>query len=99
MPFFRGSLRDLSGSAWSWTLGGSFVLALQAGGVSWGIVFIGATTTNVLYNSRGMWSVVLVWTVGHWFGNVERTRGRAVMLRRLAGSLLLLGAIALIVRR
>lgn len=99
IPFFRGSLSDLSPSAWRWTLGGSFVLALQAGGVAWGIVFIGATTTNVLYNSRGMWSVVLVWTVGHWFENVERARGRSVMLRRLAGSLLLVAAIALIVRR
>jgi drug/metabolite transporter (DMT)-like permease len=99
VPFFRGSLRDLSPSAWRWTLGGSLVLSVQAGGVAWAIVFIGATVTNVLYNSRGMWSVVLVWTVGHWFGNVERTRGRAVMLRRLAGSLLLLAAIALIVRR
>lgn len=99
IPFFRGSLRDLTPSAWRWTLGGSLVLAIQAGGVAWSIVFIGATITNVLYNSRGMWSVVLVWTVGHWFGNVERTRGRAVMLRRFAGSLLLLAAIALIVRR
>ena len=99
VPFFRGSLRDLTPSAWRWALGGSFVLALQAGGVAWAIVFIGATTTNVLYNSRGMWSVVLVWTVGHWFGNVERTHGRAVMLRRLGGSLLLLAAIFLIVQR
>ncbi len=99
VPFFRGSLRELTPSAWRWTLGGSFVLSMQAGGIAWSIVFIGATVTNVLYNSRGMWSVVLVWTVGHWFGNVERTRGRAVMLRRLAGSLLLLAAIALIVRR
>jgi drug/metabolite transporter (DMT)-like permease len=99
VPFFRGSLRDLPFAAWRWGLGGSIVLAVQAGGVAWGIVFIGATVTNVLYNSRGMWSVVLVWTVGHWFGNVERSRGRAVMFRRLAGSLLLLAAIALIVRR
>lgn len=99
IPFFRGSLRGLTPSAWRWTLGGSLVLSLQAGGVAWSIVFIGATVTNVLYNSRGMWSVVLVWTVGHWFANVERTRGRAVMLRRFAGSLLLLAAIALIVRR
>lgn len=99
IPFFRGSLRDLTPAAWRWTLVGSVVLALQAGGVAWGIVFIGATVTNVLYNSRGMWSVVLVWTVGHWFGNVEHAHGRAVMLRRLAGSLLLLSAIALIVRR
>lgn len=99
IPFFRGRLRDLSAPAWRWALGGSIVLSLQAGGIAWAIVFIGATITNVLYNSRGMWSVVLVWTIGHWFGNVERTRGRAVMLRRLAGSALLLAAIFLVVQR
>jgi len=72
---------------------------VQASGVAWGIVNLGATTTNVLYNSRGVWSVVLVWWVGHWFGNTERARGPGVMLRRLAGSLLLLSAILLLTRR
>jgi drug/metabolite transporter (DMT)-like permease len=99
MPFFRGRLRDLPAAAWRWTLAGSVVLAVQASTVAWGIVYIGATVTNVLYNSRGMWSVVLVWTVGHWFGNVERAHGPAIMLRRLLGSLLLLAAIGLVVRR
>lgn len=99
VPFFHGSLRELAPVTWRWALAGGTVLAVQACGIAWAIVFIGATTTNVLYNSRGMWSVVLVWTIGHWFGNVERTQGRAVMLRRLCGSLLLLAAIVLIVRQ
>jgi drug/metabolite transporter (DMT)-like permease len=98
VPFFRGSLRELPAVSWRWAVGGGATLALQAGGIAWGIVYIGATTTNVLYNSRGIWSVVLVWTIGHWFGNTERTQGRAVMLRRLCGSALLLAAIALITR-
>lgn len=98
IPFFRGSLRELPAASWRWALGGGTVLALQAGGIAWGIVYIGATTTNVLYNSRGVWSVVLVWTIGHWFGNTERSHGRAVMVRRLCGSALLLAAIALITR-
>ena len=98
IPFFRASLRTLPAVAWRWGLAGGALLAVQALGIAWCIVTIGATTTNVLYNSRGVWSVVLVWTVGHWFGNVERTQGRAVMLRRLAGSALLLAAIALIAK-
>ena len=77
-------------------LAGGTLLSVQALGIAWSIVNLGATTTNVLYNSRGVWSVVLVWTVGHWFGNAERSQGRGVMLRRLAGSALLLAAIALI---
>ena len=99
MPFFRDGLSAMPRAAWRWTIGGGAVLAIQASGIAWGIVFIGATTTNVLYNSRGIWSVVMVWTIGHWFGNVERAHGRAIMLRRLFGSALLLAAILLILRR
>ncbi len=98
VPFFRGSLGALPAASWRWALAGGVVLALQAGGIAWSIVYIGATTTNVLYNSRGVWSVVLVWTIGHWFGNLEHTHGRAVLIRRLCGSALLLAAIALIAR-
>jgi drug/metabolite transporter (DMT)-like permease len=98
IPFFRGSLRALPATSWRWSLAGGVTLAVQAGGIAWAIVYIGATTTNVLYNSRGMWSVVLVWTIGHWFGNFERTQGRAILIRRLCGSALLLVAIVLITR-
>jgi hypothetical protein len=45
-----------------------------------------------------LWSVVLVWVVGHWFGNVERSVGRAVMTRRLLGAAILLGAVFLVRR-
>lgn len=96
VPFFRESLRALPGSVWRWTLAGGALLSVQALGIAWSIVHLGATDTNVLYNSRGVWSVVLVWTVGHWFGNAEREQGRGVMLRRLGGSTLLLAAIVLI---
>jgi drug/metabolite transporter (DMT)-like permease len=99
LPLFRRDGRRLSTAGWRWLIGGATLLGVQASGVAWGIVNLGATTTNVLYNSRGLWSVVLVWTIGHWFGNIERTQGRAVMLRRLGGSLLLLAAIFLIVKK
>jgi drug/metabolite transporter (DMT)-like permease len=99
IPLLRGDGREISRRTWAWILAGGGTLAVQACGVAWAIVTIGATSTNVLYNSRGLWSVVLVWTIGHWFGNAERGRGGAVMLRRLAGSLLLLAAILLITRK
>jgi drug/metabolite transporter (DMT)-like permease len=99
LPLLRGDGRAVPGTSWYWIVGGASVLAVQACGVAWSIITIGATSTNVLYNSRGLWSVVLVWTIGQWFGNSERNRGRAVMLRRLAGSMLLLGAIFLIAHR
>jgi len=96
MPFFRGNLRDLP---WRWVGPGAMLLGLQASGVAYAIMVFGsATTTNIVYNSRGMWSVLLVWTVGHWFDNSERGLGRGVMIRRLAASTLLLAAIIIVVR-
>ena len=29
-----------------------------------------ATSANVLYSSRGLWSVVAVWAIGHWFDSL-----------------------------
>jgi hypothetical protein len=72
------------------------LLAMQAAGVTWSIGMLGATTTNVLYNSRGIWSVVLVWAIGGWFGNAEREHGAGVMGRRLGGAGMLLLAIVVV---
>lgn len=99
LPFFRAPLRAMPAASWRWAAAGGTLLALQLTGVAWSIVTLGATTANVLYNSRGLWSVVLVWTIGPWFGNTEREHGRAVMTRRLIGSLILLSAIVLVTRR
>jgi hypothetical protein len=56
----------------------------------------GATWANLLYSSRGVWSVLLVWKAGSFFGNNENEIGRAGMIRRLAGAALMLVAIALV---
>jgi drug/metabolite transporter (DMT)-like permease len=99
LPLFLHDGRQMTATNWRWLASGAVLISVQASGVAWGIVALGATTANVLYNSRGVWSVVLVWCVGHWFGNTESTRGRSVMLRRLGGALLLLSAILLLTRR
>jgi hypothetical protein len=31
-----------------------------------------APSANVLYSSRGLWTVVAVWGIGHWFSNREQ---------------------------
>lgn len=99
VPFFRGPLTAIPRDIWSWLIGGSAVLGLQAMGMGLALATYGhATVVNVVYSSRGLWSVVLVWTVGHWFANAERAQGTRVMVRRMAGSLLLLLAIWMVVR-
>jgi drug/metabolite transporter (DMT)-like permease len=100
IPFFRAPLRELVSTSWKWALAGGATLSLQATGMAYSIAtFREVTTTNILYNTRGIWSVVLVWVIGHWFDNVEREQGSSIMLRRMFAAALLLVAVLLSVRR
>ena len=56
------------------------------------------TGVNIVYGTRGLWSLALVWFAGRrWFGNEERATAGAVMRLRLCGSLLILGAVVVAV--
>ncbi len=97
VPFFHGPLREVPRAAWPWLLGACVFIGLQS------LVFVSAiagfgeaTTANVIYSSRGLWSVVAVWAIGHWFSNREQHLGAAVLRWRLAGALLMMAAIALV---
>ena len=94
---FPSPLKQIPLPAWSWLIGGSLVLAAQA------VIFISsvayfrnATAANVVYSSRGLLSVGLVWLIGHWFGNREQHLGPAVLRRRLIGAGLMLTAIGIV---
>ena len=97
VPFFHAPLREVPRAAWPWLLGACLFIGLQS------LIFVstlarfgGATTANVLYSSRGLWSVVAVWAIGHWFGNREQQLGARVLRWRLAGAGLMLAAIILV---
>lgn len=55
-----------------------------------------ATSANILYSSRGLWSVVGVWSIGHWFTNREQHLGARVLAWRLVGAILLMAAIVMV---
>jgi len=83
-----------------WLAGGALLLALQALGMYSAIGLYGsATATNILYGSRCLWSVLLVWLLGTFAGAApaDASHGR-LMLRRLGGALLLFLAMALVLR-
>jgi drug/metabolite transporter (DMT)-like permease len=95
-PFFSAPLSEIPREAWKSLGWGSTFLALQ------GLVLIctlghfgDATAVNVIYSSRGLWSVVAVWLVGHWFSNQERQLGGGVFRWRAAGAAMMLIAIIL----
>lgn len=58
-----------------------------------------ATSANILYSSRGLWSVVGVWSIGHWFTNREQDLGARVLAWRFVGAILLLAAIVMVMAR
>jgi hypothetical protein len=75
------------------------MLAIQALGMAFAITTFGqATITNIAYNTRGLWSIAMIWAFGHWFGNTERDSGTRAMLLRLGGAVLLVAAILIAVR-
>lgn len=95
---FSAPLSKIPGKAWPWLVGGSALLGIQSiTFVSTLAIFGRATNANIVYASRGLLSVALVWMVGHWFANAEQHLGPKVMRWRLIGALLMLSAIVLVV--
>jgi drug/metabolite transporter (DMT)-like permease len=92
---------ELPRAALPWLAGGGLLLALQALGMYSAIGLYGsATATNILYGSRCLWSVLLVWMLRSLAGAPPTNAGshRGLMLRRLGGALLLFLAMALVLR-
>ncbi|MFN0080569.1 MAG: EamA family transporter [Prosthecobacter sp.] len=95
---FSAPLSAIPRQAWRWLGGGSLLLGTQSIiFVSTLAVFGKATSANIVYASRGLLSVGLVWMIGHWFVNAEQHLGPKVMRWRLAGALLMMSAIVLVV--
>ena len=97
IPLFREPLFTIPRAGWKWLLPGAILMALQATLLALTMGLWGdATTANIVYSSRGLWSVVAVWLVGHWFQNREQHLGSAILRWRLAGATAMLAAIVLV---
>lgn len=84
--------------AWRWGAAGIALLALQTMPVAVAIgVYGNATAVNVVYGSRGLWSVIIVALVARQFGVSEGTRDKRTLLFRLGGSILILAAVIVVV--
>lgn len=97
LPFFRSSVFSVDRGGWRWLGVGGALLGGQAVGMGFALALFGnATAMNIVYSSRGVWSVLLIWLAGHWFTNDERLLGRGVMVRRFIGAGMLLAAVGLV---
>ena len=95
---FRERLRDTSPKSLRLMGIGSIAIGIQSFILVFALVSFGqATAINIVYSSRAIFGVLLVMYLGKRLGNHESTTaGAKVMRSRLAGSLLLCGAIALV---
>ncbi len=100
IPKFRTPLSALPRAAWKWLVPAACALAVQS------VLFVGAVAlygkaalANVIYSARGLFSILAVWLVGHWFANAEQGLGRRTLAWRLLGAALMLSAIILVVTR
>lgn len=96
IPFFRAPLRAIPKAAWKWTLAGAAIMSLQAFILVFAMgCFKIAAAANIIYATRGVWSIVIIWFAGKFIGNDERSIGANMMLKRLAGASLMLIAVAI----
>ncbi len=87
--------------ATQWSIAGSALIGCQSLLIGLSIAFFhDAVGVNVVYATRGMWSLVVVALLGPLLGNRERHEsGRAYRVRILAAGLLMAGVICAVVAR
>jgi drug/metabolite transporter (DMT)-like permease len=79
-----------------WLAAGAFLTAVQAIGIGVALSFHpNPTAVNIVYASRGLWTIVLVWLLGAFLNLHEIRHGHHILLGRLAGTLLITAAILL----
>lgn len=97
VPFFSAPLRALPAGAWRWIGPGALLMAVNNAGIVLTLGIWGdATAVNIVYSVRGLFSVALVWMIGHWFANTEQHLAPRVLRFRLLGAALMIGAIVLV---
>lgn len=97
VPKFQAPLREIPAKSFRTIIIATVLIATQFFILTYTLSTFGdATAMNIIYSSRGLWSVALVWMIGPMLGNVEKGAGTTVLIRRSLGSALLLVAIALV---
>lgn len=98
IPRFSGKWCDMTRSAKRNILLGAFFSSLPAVTMSYALGTYGhAPEINVVYASRALISIVIVFALGRWVGSSEQNMSRSAWVRRLIGAMVLTGAVLLVI--
>lgn len=99
LPHALRRKRPLQAGAWTWGSIGVIILIAQSAGVAIAIALFGdATGVNVVYSSRGLWSLIILAFVARQIGVAEGTLDRRIFALRVLGSILILIAVVMALR-
>ena len=90
LPVARPDKRSIRSQLCWPLLVGALLMAVQAFGMTYTIARFGdATRVNIVYSLRGLWGVLLTWTLSKSLGLTTAAPSTPLMLKRLAGAILI----------
>ena len=91
VPFFSSPLKSCPRKAIGFAALGGLAIGIQGLILNLSLAFLGqATAMNIIYSTRALWGVLIVWILGALLGNNEAAlHGHKIMFKRFAGALLL----------
>lgn len=97
IPFFRQPIRAIPTKAWPWALLATLGMGGQALLLNYTLAqYQNAAAFNIIYSSRGLWSVALAAPVALLFAFPYESTTKRIKIQRLTGALLMTAAIALV---
>lgn len=97
LPFTNMRYRAIPGKAKRFLWIGAGLVTLQATILIFSLgTFQDAAGINIVYGSRGLWGLFMVWALGRHFGNKELQQSKGVFKFRVAGALCIVTAIGLV---
>lgn len=97
IPLFSGSLKEAFREGGTSLWAGAACIATQGLILIFTLARFGdATAVNIVYSTRGLWSLIAVYFIGHWFGNREHKLDKSVFRNRCVGAFLLSLAVVLV---
>lgn len=97
IPYFREPLRAIPSKAWPWMIAACLLMGLQALLLNYTLGrYQHVAEVNVLYSTRGLWSVILGALAIRMFHRETSVSHRRIYLLRFIGALLMCLAIAIL---